>query len=190
MARPRLVEDAALLDAAMFAFWEGGYDGVGTRALEAATGLPASSLYHRFGSKEGLYAAALSHYIERVIQRRIEHYLQQDDVLAGLRGFYTSIYRARGPYRACLFANTWNDPAARQPAIDAVLVAGNERMRAAFTAVVRRGIETGALRAGLVVESAAGFLMTALLGLLTAARIERDPGSLDAQVELVLGALR
>lgn len=189
MARPRTIDDRQLLDAAMLAFWEGGYAGVSTRALEDATGLPASSLYHRHGSKDGLYAAALAHYVARVVDARIARYLAQDDALAGLRAFYTSVYRARGPYRACLLANTLCEPVARLPSVAPVLADGTARLRAALAGNVRRAMAQGGLRAGLDADIAAGYLLTALFGLLATARRERDPAQLDAQVELILGAL-
>lgn len=190
MGRPRSVADSQLLDAAMQAFWRDGYDGVSTRALEAATGLPASSLYHRFGSKDGLFAAALDHYLARVVDARIRRHLAQDDALAGLRDFFTSVYRARGPYRACLLANTLAEPAARLPAIAPRVAAGTERLQGALAVAVRRGIAQQSLRRDLDVTVAAGYLLTALYGLLATARHVQDPARLDAQVDLVLGALR
>jgi len=48
----------------------------------------------------------------------------------------------------------------------------------------------GTLRTGLDADVAAGYLLTALQGLLLSARVERDQAALDAQVELILGALR
>lgn len=189
MARPRSVEDKDLLDAAMFAFWEGGYGGVSTRALEDATGLPASSLYHRHGSKEGLFTAALEHYIARVVEGRIGRYLQQDDALAGLRAFFNSVYRQRGPYHACLLANTWTELGTRMPAVTAVLAQGNAKLLAGFTDNVRRGQAQGALRADLDPGQAALFLLMSLQGLLATARGLRDPVLLDALVETILRAL-
>lgn len=189
MGRPRSVDDSQVLDAAMLAFWQDGYEGVSTRALEAATGLPASSLYHRFGSKDGLFAAALEHYLARVVEARIRRYLAHDDALAGLREFFTSVYRARGPYRACLLANTLAQPSARLPAVAPRLAAGTARMRAALADTVRRGIAQQVMRRDLDVDVAAGFLLTALYGLLATARHERDPARLDAQVDLILGVL-
>lgn len=192
MARPRTVDDADLLDAAMHAFWAKGYDGVSTRALEEATGLPASSLYHRYGSKDGLFAATLSHYNARVIAARIARWLDagaQPDARAGLREFFTSVYRARGPYRACLLANTAASPGPHPPAVRAALQEGGERLRTAFATTVQRGIEQGSLRRDLDTAVAAEYLLAGLRGLLATARVQRDPETLDAIVDLMLGGL-
>ncbi|MFD7078242.1 TetR/AcrR family transcriptional regulator [Nocardioides sp. NPDC059952] len=60
--RPRSFDENAVLDAAMRAFWEHGYEGTSVATLEAATGLRAPSLYGAFGSKEALYQSALERY--------------------------------------------------------------------------------------------------------------------------------
>lgn len=60
--RPRSFDEDAVLDAAMRAFWEHGYEGTSVATLEAATGLKAPSLYGAFGSKAALYQSALERY--------------------------------------------------------------------------------------------------------------------------------
>lgn len=193
MARPRLVEDQDLLDAAMFAFWAGGYGGVSTRALEEATGLPASSLYHRHGSKDGLFAAALAHYNRRVIAGRIARYLDADaspDAHAGLRAFFTSVYRTgKHPYHACLLANTAAEPGPHVDAVRRELAAGMRQLQSAFADSVRRAIAQGTLRRDLDPDIAAQYLLLGLRGLLATARTLRDVGRLDALVDLMLGGL-
>ncbi|MFZ5723147.1 MAG: TetR/AcrR family transcriptional regulator [Pseudomonadota bacterium] len=192
MARPRTVEDAELLDAAMFAFWAKGYDGVSTRALEEVTGLPASSLYHRHGSKDGLFAAAIAHYNARVVGGRIARYLgdAQPDALAGLREFFTSVYRTgRHPYHACLLANTAAQPGPHADAVRRELAAGQRLLLAGFAAAVRRAIAQGRLRSGLDPDLTANYLLLGLRGLLATARSLRDPQKLDELVDLMLGGL-
>ena len=45
-------------------FYKHGYNGTSSRLLQQATGLTAPSLYNTFGSKRGLFLAALQRYIE------------------------------------------------------------------------------------------------------------------------------
>lgn len=190
MPRPRAVGDKELLDAAMSAFWKGGYAGVSTRALEEATGLPASSLYHRYGSKETLFVATLSHYLERVVGGRIERFLRADDALAGLRGFFTSVYRADPRrYHACLLVNTWTEFGRSNVRVGAVLSRGDRVLTSAFADALRRGQAQGSVRADLDVDIAARYLLSSLQGLLSTARGERDFARLDAVVDLVLRAV-
>ena len=62
MARPIEYDQEEVLEGAMHAFWERGYAATSIRELVEATGLTTRSLYNRFGSKEGLFQAALQKY--------------------------------------------------------------------------------------------------------------------------------
>jgi TetR/AcrR family transcriptional repressor of nem operon len=190
MARPRAVEEKDLLDAAMFAFWEAGYGGVSTRALEQATGLPSSSLYHRYGSKEGVFVAALEHYVARVVCGRIERHLQQDDALNGLREFFCSVYRSGShPYHACLLANTWTELGNSLPAVSKTLAQGNQQLLSGFSGSLVRGKAQGSIRADLDPREGALYLLMSLQGLLATARGVRDHHRLDALVDMLLSAV-
>lgn len=59
--RPRLVDDDAVLDAALAAFAEAGYEGMSMRSLNRTLGLSHATVNQRYGSKESLYDAAIEH---------------------------------------------------------------------------------------------------------------------------------
>ena len=63
MARPREFDESEVLDAAIAAFWRGGYAATSISDLQAATGLSRGSLYKAFGYKHGLFLAALDRYL-------------------------------------------------------------------------------------------------------------------------------
>ena len=62
-------DEAAVIAAAMGVFWRHGYAAASISDLTAATGLSRSSLYQRFGDKDGLFQEALAAYAERVVRR-------------------------------------------------------------------------------------------------------------------------
>lgn len=62
--RPRGVKPAQALEGAMRMFWADGYDAASIERLCRATGMPRASLYQDFGGKEGLFLAAIAHYVE------------------------------------------------------------------------------------------------------------------------------
>lgn len=72
--RPRLHDDAEILEAALRAFSDHGYVAMSVRALNAELGLSHETISGRFGSKRQLYAAALDH---------------------GVAGFFASLARER-----------------------------------------------------------------------------------------------
>ena len=59
--RPRIFDDAAILDAALMAFAAQGYDGMSIRSLNRELGLSHATVNQRFGSKSALYSAAIDH---------------------------------------------------------------------------------------------------------------------------------
>lgn len=64
MGRPRSFSEGAVLEAAAQAFVAGGYEGTSIDDLVKALNLHRGSLYKAFGSKRGLFLAALRHYVE------------------------------------------------------------------------------------------------------------------------------
>ena len=70
--RPRTFDRNALLDAALEQFWLRGFDGASISELTAASGCTAPTLYAQFGSKEGLFEAAVGRYVELAFGARTE----------------------------------------------------------------------------------------------------------------------
>lgn len=62
MARPRVFDEAEVLDSAMDVFWRHGYEGASMAELTKAMGLNSPSIYAAFGSKRGLFDAVLNRY--------------------------------------------------------------------------------------------------------------------------------
>lgn len=64
MGRPRSFSEPAVLEAAAAVFVDSGYEGTSIDDLVTALNLHRGSLYKAFGSKRGLFLAALRHYIQ------------------------------------------------------------------------------------------------------------------------------
>jgi len=79
VARPREFDESVVLDRALRAFWERGYDATSVDDLVAATGLGRASLYGAFGDKEQFFRRVVDHYAARSRN-------EVDRVLAGLSG--------------------------------------------------------------------------------------------------------
>jgi TetR/AcrR family transcriptional repressor of nem operon len=62
MARTREFDTEAAVERAMRVFWCKGYEATSISDLVEATGVQRGSLYAAFGSKQGLYHAALDRY--------------------------------------------------------------------------------------------------------------------------------
>lgn len=62
-------DERAVLNAAIGVFWGHGYANASVSDLTEATGLSRSSLYQRFGDKDGLFNECLRLYTDRVLAR-------------------------------------------------------------------------------------------------------------------------
>ncbi len=64
-----------LLEVAIDAFANAGYEGVGTRELAERAGTNLSAIRYHFGGKEGLYRAVIQH-ISQDVQERVSPFIQ------------------------------------------------------------------------------------------------------------------
>jgi len=64
MARLKKVSDDLALQAAIKLFWEMGFFGLGTRQLEAETGITRFTLQTTYGGKKALFLSALDAYLD------------------------------------------------------------------------------------------------------------------------------
>lgn len=124
-------------------FWHEGYEGASMASLQRATGLNASSLYHAFGSKRGLFDAAVEDYLEHVVRPGLAP-LQGPGVSPdALEGYFLS---ARALFAdpsgrtlpdGCLLVNSACSGLARDDGIAEVVRAYRAELHAAFT----RGVQ-------------------------------------------------
>ncbi len=75
------------LESALRIFWEKGFHGTSLKDLEQGLGMHPGSIYAAFGSKSGLYCAALTHYADHFLTE-LQHQLDKSEnalvVLASL----------------------------------------------------------------------------------------------------------
>lgn len=190
MPRPRGFHENPTLSRAMRVFWQQGYEGTSMRDLEAATGLNASSLYNAWGGKEQLFERVLDHYVEGIVQRRIDIYLKNGDPIDGIRRFFLTTFDyidASTPPLACLLTNTAQELGHRSEAVTRRLREGMTRVEAAFEAALRRlgdRLPAGSDPAGLAQSLAMG-----LQGILVSSRVTPDQERLRALTEAVLAPI-
>lgn len=174
MGRPAKYDDDELLDRAMTLFWERGWAETSIRDLEEALDLKAPSIYRRFGSKEGLGVAAVEHYVDRVVARRVAKHLSgKGDPLDNLARFLRSSVtqsRADQQLRGCLLTTLGSETSDRDDALRAALAGGRRRIDRGLRREVDRAAASGLLRAGVEPGAAASMLALAMQGLMASAR--------------------
>ena len=93
MARNRSFDEEEVLGRAMHAFRRHGYARISIKQLEEATGLTSGSLYNAYRDKEGLYRAALGHYIDSFVVARIAAHAGPNATLDDLEEFFLTLFR-------------------------------------------------------------------------------------------------
>ncbi len=143
MGRTRIFDERDAARAALDVFWDRGFEATAVPDLEGATGLSRSSIYHSFGSKRGLFDAAVDTYLSEVVRPRLAP-LQADTVasdalveyMRGLRHVMADGTRHLATH-GCLLLNTATSPVG----IDDTLREIVRNYRRELTHAITRGVE-------------------------------------------------
>lgn len=154
MARQIEFDRQRVLNGAMECFWQRGYSATSMKHLELATQLTPGSLYNSFNSKEGLFLAALDHYIDNIIGSRVAHYLSPDSEcyqnkpLEGIESFIESAFEP-GPAPLCLGCLMVNSSIELGPHEDSVKKRSDLAMKSVLKGIyqaLQRAQQAGALQ--------------------------------------------
>ncbi|KAB1656302.1 TetR/AcrR family transcriptional regulator [Pseudoclavibacter chungangensis] len=140
MVRTLAFDRDEVVRSALEVFWRDGYAGASLPTLEGATGLSRSSIYNTFGSKRGLFDAAVQNYLDEVVRPRLRPLRSVTvdraailDYLDGLRAVFS---RAVGP-PGCLLVNAAATPLAADGDVARVIIDYRNELHAAIGNGVR-----------------------------------------------------
>ena len=140
MARTQAFDTEAVVRAARTVFWTTGYEGASIPALEEATRLNRSSLYNTFGSKRGLFDAAVQSYLDEVVRPRLlplrAERVAHDAILDYLDGLGAAFANLDSPSatNGCLLINTAGSPIARDEEVARIVSDYRSELRDAIGA--------------------------------------------------------
>ncbi|MFG3342567.1 TetR/AcrR family transcriptional regulator [Glycomyces sp. NPDC048151] len=137
MGRTQTFDTAEAVRSARAVFWRHGYEAASVPALEAATGLRRSSIYHAFGSKRGLFDAAVESYLDEIVRPRLAPLTgtpNPDAVLDYLTGLREALERAGSVIAAngCLLINAAGADIADDAAVRETITAYRAELGAAI----------------------------------------------------------
>jgi TetR/AcrR family transcriptional repressor of nem operon len=186
--RPREFDREIVLEKAMQAFFQHGFDGTTARDLQAATGLSAPSFYNAFGSKHDVFLAALELYARSGFAYMIDELAAGtgglDDLVRFLEKVWSTFEGQNSPM-GCMVLNTRGEFGQSQPDILAICNMFTDRQVAAITAALQRAAGLGEIDPNLVARHGRCFRMM-LNGFL---HLVRSNG-LDGDVKAAFAALR
>lgn len=190
MGRTRKFDADEAVRAARAVFWRQGFEGTTLPDLEQATGLNRSSLYHAFGSKRGLFDAAVDSYLNEIIRPRLRiltaNPVPADAVVTYLTGMKEALLATASDAseNGCLLVNAAGSPIAKDGAV-------RERV-AAYRAEIAAAIESGlAHQPGFDqarVATTAGAITSLVVAAMTITRVDPKAAAETIDAALALAA--
>lgn len=192
MARTKVFDPEAALEAAMGVFWQQGYEATSLDDLLSAMKIGRQSMYDTFGDKRQLYLAALAHYISSTgtdLRRRLT---SAPSPLRALEGLLLGVANgaASDKQRGCMSVNAVCEFGQGDPDVFALLEQSRNSAEALFAELVAQAKAKGELPA--LLDSAAGahFLHTAIRGMRISAKAGASAEQLSATAAFAIAALR
>jgi TetR/AcrR family transcriptional repressor of nem operon len=187
LPRTREFDQEQVLEAALQAFWQKGYEATSLTDLLEATGLARQSLYNAFGDKRALFLASLRRYADVGIGRLAEA-LEGGSVRAAIRAVFEDALHCVQRNQGCFLVNASTELLPRDGEVGRLVASTMARQERAFADALRRGVREGELHlTPRRIEQTARFLVAALQGLRV--MVKATPGS-PALQDVVAVALR
>jgi TetR/AcrR family transcriptional repressor of nem operon len=190
VVRPRTFDEELVLEGAVQAFREHGYEGISVPELIERLGICRQSLYTAFGDKRGLYLRALERWGRREVDAKVDLLTSQGSPLENVRTVVRSLadLALRCPGEGCLtsrgIVETHGDPEAL-----AVLEAQVERLENAMVDALTRAAKCGELTPEARPERLARALVTVFHGIGVLARLPSSGPRIGDSVAVMLGLL-
>lgn len=164
-------KEADVLDAAMRAFWEHGYQGTSMADLVKATGLNRGSIYAGFKDKRSLYIGTLEHYDTVYRVAFLNQLRDMSDPKAAILAAFSAIETGNEDLPGgCLMVNSTLEVAPHDPEIAALVEASIGQVEGFFRECLHRADQRGELAPGLSPDDTAKVLLGMMVGLLVITR--------------------
>lgn len=190
MARLRVFDVDAAIETATDLFWRQGYERTSLTDLTGAIGITPPSLYHAFGSKEGLFRKVLQHYRDTRLAYAEEavNCPTARKVAETMLSRFAELYTDPAYPPGCLAVNCSLAGGAPDGAMGSELSALRDARRARLRKRFEQAQETGDLAADADPEALARFLMTVGWGMASDARSGASRAELLHTAEIALRA--
>ena len=175
--RPRQFVPQAALQSALDVFWRKGFEATSLEDLLGAMQLSRSSFYACFGSKQGIFTAAVQAYADACFANFKAAADASPDPVAGVRAVLAAVADADGGTRGCFFVNSVTELAPHDAELAAYGQGHIARVASLVTALLVRAGFTPRLA-----EDRAGAALALAIGAITL----RKAGIPAARIQLVL----
>lgn len=189
MGRPREYDPDTVLDRAVDVFWRKGFQGTSVQELVDATGINRASMYGGYGSKEGLFQAALERYIEA---GSLVEALDADDdtpfvqLVRAMFDELVDIGSSDPDLRGCFVTNTAVEMGPHDPAANHAVGDSFDQLEGALARRIRRAQHKGEIDIGIDNVALARFIITSMQGIRVLSRLRNDRRYLQDIADMVV----
>ena len=181
-------DESTVIAAAVQVFWRHGYAAASISHLTEATGLSRSSLYQRFGDKDGLFREALAAYLKRVLRRMesVEGRNARARLEALLRGFVAR--RSAERPGGCLIARSCAELADLSPEGGRAAAAAAMSEREVLVKLLEEAKANGELAEDADVEAMAWHYLGVVQAVLNFPQAGADSGAINRMIDVAMSA--
>jgi TetR/AcrR family transcriptional regulator, copper-responsive repressor len=181
-------DESAVIAAAVQVFWRHGYAAASISHLTEATGLSRSSLYQRFGDKDGLFREALGAYLKRVLRRMesVEGTNARARLETMLRGF--ALGRSGERPAGCLIARSCAELAELSPEGRLAASAAATSEREVLVKLFEQGKANGELAQDADIEAMAWHYLGVVQAVLNFPQAGADSGAINRMIDVAMSA--
>ena len=193
MGRPKTYDRDALVAEAMQLFWLHGFEATTTQMLVDRLGINRFSLYAEFGSKQGLYEAAMDRYDQDVVTHHFGPLEQPGASLPEIEAllrFFAAQARVPGSEHGCMLCNVATERAPHDQASHARVERYVGRIASALQSALKTAQSRQELAPDAEISALAGGLTATFLGLFVLLRAQTDPAIARAAAAAAIGQLR
>lgn len=193
MARTKEFEPQEALQKAMLLFWHKGYLDTSMEELVQTTGVSRYGLYSTFGDKQELFAKAITHYANTVINTLLRPLEAADAALPEIQNYFNTLIAMSQNGQdqvGCLIGNTAVELSHPQEEIARQISQHYGRMHSAFGNAVQNGQQQGQISAASSAAAYAEFLIGLANGLLLSMHAQLPQEMLRHMVDVGLTALQ
>jgi TetR/AcrR family transcriptional repressor of nem operon len=193
MSGVKQYDRSELLDRAMDLFHRRSFTGTSTAELVDELGVNRKSMYAEFGSKRGLFEAALDHYNATsltAVLAAVEAVDAGPDAIRSTFAGFASASEDWAQGRGCLLCNTAVERAVLDPACGDHVDSYFDRLTNAFRNALRNGQQTGRISKSADIDDLAAFFTMALVGIATLAKGRAQPNQIHAACRIVANTLK
>ena len=192
MSGTKQYDRTELLDRAIELFRVQGFSDTSTAELVAELGVNRKSMYAEFGSKQGLFEAALERYNQEHLSNVLAPIEAPDAGLDAIREAFASYADASDGWvrgRGCLMCNTAVERAALDAGAGRYVAAYMDRLTNAFRHALSNGQQSNQLDPSADLDELAAFFTMALIGVVACIRAKAPPEQVRAACRVATSIL-